>query len=173
MQSTNRISEAEFLEKIKRHTGIIIRITRLYCDNKEDLKDLRQEILYQLWKSLPNFKGESAFSTWMYRIAVNTCLLNIKKTKRSRLVEVSGNFPDIADIPNNNVFENKEKNEIFYAAIRQLNPTEKAIVFYHLEELSHREIAKNLGISEVNARVKLNRIKEKIKEIIKLQGYEF
>lgn len=173
MPSINKVTETDFLAKIQKHSGIIIRLTRVYCDNAEDRQDLQQEIFYQLWKSLPTFKGESAFSTWMYRIAVNTCLLNIKKTKRYNIITFPDKFPEIADETNTFSFEHREKNNLFYSAIHQLNPTEKAIVFYHLEEQSHREIANNLGISEVNARVKLNRIKEKIKEIIKKQGYEF
>lgn len=173
MPTINKITETDFLTKIQKHKGIIIRLTRVYCDNSEDIKDLQQEILYQLWKSLPSFKGDSKFSTWMYRIAVNTCLLNIKKNKRYSIIDFPDKFPDIADDTNLNSIEQNEKNNLFYSAIHQLNPTEKAIVFYHLEEQSHREIANNLGISEVNARVKLNRIKEKIKEIIKKQGYEF
>jgi len=172
MPSINELNEQEFLEKTKQYKGIIIRITRLYCNNAEDLKDLRQEIMYQLWKSFPSFRGASSFSTWMYRIAVNTCLLNIKKNKRSRIIERVNIFPEIVD-NSQYTLENKEKSNIFYSAIQKLTPAEKAIIFYHLEELSHREIAEQLGISEVNARVKLKRIKDKLKNIIKIEGYEF
>jgi RNA polymerase sigma-70 factor (ECF subfamily) len=137
----------------------------------EDREDLIQEIILQLWKSYGSFKEESQFSTWMYRVAVNTAILffkNEKKRPDNQPLNSKIDFKD--DTPD----ESKNKQlEIFYKAVRDLNKIEKAIIFYFMEGKSHKEIAENLGITEVNARVKLNRTKEKIQDIIKKQGYEF
>ncbi|MNS34724.1 RNA polymerase sigma factor [compost metagenome] len=108
----------------------------------------------------------------MYRVALNTAILYFKKDKRK---------PDTAfeNIPDTiaNIDDDDETKEIqlahFYKALQKLDKIEKALVFYHLENYSHKEIGDNLGISEGNARVKLNRAKNRLKELIKEQGYEF
>lgn len=141
----------------------------MYMDNPDDQQDLFQEIICQLWKAYDSFKGDSQFSTWMYRVAINTAIVFLKKEKRK---------VDKYEISNENIREEdsdaalKESQlEHFYKALQKLDKIDKAIIFYQLEGFSHREISENLGISEVNARVKLNRAKEKLKEIIKRQGY--
>lgn len=141
----------------------------MYMDNRDDQDDLFQEIVCQLWKAYDTFKGESQFSTWMYRVAINTSIVFLKKEKRKI---------DKYEIASENIKEEEndahiKENQIehFYRAVQKLDKIDKAIIFYQLQGFSHREIAENLGISEVNARVKLNRAKEKLKEIIKQQGY--
>lgn len=138
-------------------------------DNPDDQQDLFQEIVCQLWKAYGTFKGESQFSTWMYRVAVNTSIIFLKKEKRK---------VDRYEIVSENIKEEEsdaavKENQLahFYRAVQQLEKIDKAIIFYQLEGFSHKEIGENLGISEGNARVKLNRAKEKLKEIIKNQGY--
>ncbi|THF52984.1 sigma-70 family RNA polymerase sigma factor [Flavobacterium supellecticarium] len=163
--------EDAFLQRLKRHSGIIIRVSRIYFDYEEDRKDLKQEIIYQLWKSFPSFRGESSFSTWMYRVAVNTALTYLQQQKKESIIHFYEKLPEIVEENDTDIKELQTK--IFYDAIYKLTPVEKALIFYHLEGLPHKEIGEQLGISEVNARVKLNRIKEKTKEIIKKQGYEF
>ncbi|UPZ36495.1 RNA polymerase sigma factor [Sphingobacterium sp. PCS056] len=163
--------EDAFLQRLKRHSGIIIRVSRIYFDFEEDRKDLKQEIIYQLWKSFPSFREESSFSTWMYRVAVNTALTYLQQKKKASIIHSYEKLPEIGEENDTDIKELQTK--IFYEAIYKLTPVEKALIFYHLEGLPHKEIGEQLGISEVNARVKLNRIKEKIKEIIKKQGYEF
>lgn len=138
-------------------------------DNYDDQQDLFQEIVYQLWKAYDSFRNESQFSTWMYRVAINTSIVFLKKEKRKI---------DKYELSSTNIQEQESDSDVkeaqlnhFYRAIQQLDKIGKAVIFYHLEGLSHKESAENLGISEVNARVKLNRAKEKLKEIIKKQGY--
>lgn len=138
-------------------------------DNPYDQQDLFQEIVCQLWKAYGTFKGESQFSTWMYRVAVNTSIVFLRKEKRK---------VDKYEIVSENIREEEsdaavKENQLahFYRAVQQLDKIEKAIIFYQLEGFSHKEIGENLGISEGNARVKLNRTKEKLREIIKKQGY--
>ncbi len=143
----------------------------MYMDNEEDRNDLIQEIVLQLWKSYEKFEGKSQFSTWMYRVSLNIALTYFKKekknTERHTLLD---NFDKIEEDHSN---EKEQQLTLFYQAVHELNKVEKALIFLFLEGLSHREIAQNLGISEVNARVKLNRTKEKLQNLIKSYGYEF
>lgn len=143
----------------------------MYMDNRDDQQDLFQEIVCQLWKSYDSFRNESQFSTWMYRVAINTAIVFLKKEKRK---------VDKYEIASENIKEETNDSEIkesqiehFYKAVQKLEKIDKAIIFYQLEGFSHKEIGGNLGISEGNARVKLNRAKEKLKGMIKNQGYGF
>jgi RNA polymerase sigma-70 factor (ECF subfamily) len=163
--------EPEFLHRIEKHKGILYKVSKMYMDNQDDQQDLFQEIICQLWNSYDSFRNESQFSTWMYRVAINTAIVFLKKEKRKvdKYPIVSENIKEEesdADIKENQM-------EHFYKAIQKLEKIDKAIIFYQLEGFSHKEIGNNLGISEGNARVKLNRAKEKLKEIIKNQGYGF
>lgn len=166
-----KAKENEFLARIEQHKGILYKVSKMYMDNRDDQDDLFQEIVCQLWKAYDTFKGESQFSTWMYRVAINTSIVFLKKEKRK---------VDKYEIASTNIKEEEDDSlvkesqiEHFYKAVQQLDKIDKAIIFYQLEGFSHREISENLGISEGNARVKLNRAKEKLKEIIKNQGYGF
>lgn len=163
--------EKDFLGLIEQHKGIVHKISKMYMDNADDQNDLFQEILYQLWKSYDNFKQQSQFSTWMYRVALNTAILYLKKDK-SKLTDYNAIPENIAQ-EDDRTQEKENQLSHFYKALQKLDKIEKAIMFYHLENYSHKEIATNLGITEVNARVKLNRAKDKLKILIKQQGYEF
>lgn len=143
----------------------------MYMDNADDQHDLKQEIVLQLWKSFDNFEGKSTFSTWMYRVALNVALGYFKKEKKQK--ERHTLFENIDRIDDEDNSEKEQQLGLFYKAVQDLNKVEKALIFLFLEGQSHREIAQNLGISDVNARVKLNRTKEKIQNIIKSYGYEF
>ncbi|MDA6068179.1 RNA polymerase sigma factor [Flavobacterium sp. AC] len=163
--------EQEFLDRIQSHKGILYKVSKMYMDNHNDQQDLFQEIVCQLWKSYDSFRNESQFSTWMYRVAVNTAIIFLKKEKRK---------VDKYEIASENIKDDEGDSHIkesqidhFYKAVQKLEKIDKAIIFYQLEGFSHKEIGDNLGISEGNARVKLNRAKEKLKEIIKNQGYGF
>lgn len=160
-----------FLQLINTHKGIIHKVSKIYMDNTEDQEDLFQEIIIQLWKAYPSFKGKSKFTTWMYRVALNTAIIYFKKEKKKlNRVELTVQH----DIVDQSDFREKEEQLVyFYKAVQELNQIEKALIFLFLENQSHKEIALNLGIKEVNARVKLNRTKEKLQQIIKKNGYEF
>ena len=157
--------EKKFLEKIKKHKGVIFKISKMYMDNFDDQKDLFQEITFQVWKAYPTFEGRSAFSTWLYRIALNTAIIFLKSEKRRSFIQ--NDEVENFKITQNDYNEEEElKLKKMYDAINQLNAIDKALIFYYLEDFSGREIASQLGITEVNARVKLNRAKEKLKELI-------
>jgi RNA polymerase sigma factor (sigma-70 family) len=163
--------EQEFLTLLHKHKGILHKVSRIYMDTPEDREDLIQEIILQLWKCFENFKEQSQFSTWMYRVAINTAIIFFKKeNKRPDNQTINENI-DIADTEPD--FAKNSQLEHFYKAVQELNQIEKALIFYFMEGKSHKETSENLGISEINTRVKLNRTKEKLTSIIKRQGYEF
>ncbi|RPE08468.1 sigma-70 family RNA polymerase sigma factor [Chitinophaga lutea] len=150
--------ESEFLQLIDRHQGIIYKICRLYRDSKEDREDLFQEIVYQLWKSLPGFSGQAAFTTWMYRVALTTAIAAYRK-KQPRIV-----YPEVLPEQSAGPPDNLGP-EVLMLALKRLNDGEKALIALYLEDLSYREIAEITGISENNVGVKLNRIKQKIAKL--------
>ena len=158
-------SEQEFLQKIEKHKGIIFKISKMYMDKKDDRDDLFQEITYQVWKAYPHFKGQSEFSTWLYRIALNTAIVFLKNEKRRSFIGHE-DFTDYKIIQEEFDAEKEEKLNAMYHAIHQLNPIDKAFIFYYLENVSGKEIADQMGISEGNVRVKMNRAKNKLKDIL-------
>ena len=164
-------SEQEFLSLINQHKGILYKVSRMYFDNLEDQQDLFQEIILQLWTSLDSFKGNSKLSSWMYRVALNTAIVFFKKEKR----KLDNIIPVKIEPMALDVYDTEKDLQLvhFYKAVKELNRIEKALIFQFIEGLSGKEIAENLGISEVNVRVKTNRTKIKLQEIIKTQGYEF
>lgn len=163
--------EKEFLKQIDVHKGILYKLSKMYMDNELDREDLFQEMIFQLWRSFPSFEGKSLFSTWMYRVALNTALVFVKKDKRQpKSLDLKEGF-DVVDYSDHN--QKEEQLAYFYNAVQKLNEIEKALIFLFLEGQSHREIGGQLGISEGNARVRLNRTKDKLQDIIKRQGYEF
>lgn len=164
------LKEKEFLEKIEKHKGMIFKISKMYLENQEDREDLFQEIILQLWKSYQAFEGKSQFSTWLYRVSLNTAITFLKRyKKRTDKNELHENI-DIEDEQNT---DKELQTEFLYKAVQELNPIEKALIFLFLEGQNHKQISENMGITEVNARVKLNRTKEKLQQIIKNYGYEF
>ena len=157
--------EKTFLEQIEKHKGVIFKISKMYMDNFDDQKDLFQEITFQVWKAYPTFEGKSQFSTWLYRVALNTAIIFLKSEKKRSFIKNDEieNFKIVADD-----YDDDEEKKLakMYKAIQQLNEIDKAPIFYYLEDFSGKEIADNMGISEGNARVKLNRAKEKLKQLI-------
>ncbi|APD07379.1 ECF RNA polymerase sigma factor SigW [Flavobacteriaceae bacterium UJ101] len=161
--------EKEFTELIELNQGIIHKITKIYGNNRDEQNDLFQEIVYQLWKSYDSFQGNSKFSTWMYRVSLNTAItiFRKKKIKYASLDDIS--FKIKSEEYDSEV---EDQLKMLYAAIKKLNDIEKAMVFLYLENRPGKEIAETLGISEVNARVKMNRIKTKLKKIIQENNYD-
>jgi RNA polymerase sigma factor (sigma-70 family) len=154
--------EKDFLEIVRVNQGIIHKVCSIYCDNEEDRQDLFQEILAQLWKSFPGFRHESKFSTWMYRIALNTAITSFKKWhKQSSMIRLSGEYYQIAD--DNSSLETDENIAQLKLAIARLSGIEKSIILLFLENKSYEEIADITGITQNYVRVKMNRIKTKLK----------
>ena len=157
--------EQSFVAQLQANQNIIHKICRFYTAGEDALKDLLQEITIQLWKAYPKFRGDSKFSTWTYRVALNTAITLYRKTKRTvSTVEYESHQHFVKDVDYN--YEEEEQIKLMYKAVYQLNDIEKALVFMYLEDKDYQEIAETLGISEVNARVKMNRIKGKLKKIL-------
>lgn len=137
----------------------------MYTNDPHSHNDLFQEITIQLWKAYPKFRGESKFSTWMYRVALNTAITLYRKSKRTIRTQ---NIDDVSFFIKAEEYDDEEEQHLrlMYKAIKELNDIDKALVFLYLENQSYREISDTLGISEVNARVKINRVKTKLKNII-------
>ncbi|MCD9615191.1 RNA polymerase sigma factor [Chryseobacterium gleum] len=162
-------SEKEFLEKIEKHKGVVFKISKMYMDNKDDQNDLYQEIIYQAWKSYGDFQKRSDFSTWLYRTALNTAIVFLRsEKKRSFIQNQNVDGLNARQEPYNDTDDINMKR--MYEAIHQLSPIDKALIFFFLEGFSGKEIAAQLGITEVNTRVKLKRAEEKLKEIITRQN---
>ncbi|MTI86889.1 MAG: sigma-70 family RNA polymerase sigma factor [Balneolaceae bacterium] len=145
--------------------AIIHKVCSMYCDNEDDRKDLFQEILINLWKSFPSFRGNSKFSTWMYRVSLNVAIQRLRKTnKKKEDVTLPADFDEIAHPQKEDLPEKKLK--MMYAAINQLSDIEKAIVMLYLEEKGNEEIAEIVGISQNYVRVKMTRIRKKLKKMV-------
>lgn len=156
--------EKEFLQLVKDNQGLIIKVSRLYTHSPEDEEDLFQEIVLQMWRSYDTFKGQSKITTWMYRVALNTAItLFRKKTESPQTNELAEfHYQEFLE-------EDDEKHQqisLLYKVIKMLPQVERAIVMMYLDDLPYRDIAENLGISEVNARVKMNRLKKTLKELM-------
>ena len=158
------IQEQEFVTLVEAHQNLIHKICRLYTKSDSEHKDLFQEITIQLWKAYPKFRGEAQFSTWMYRVGINTAISLYRKSKQ-RIQSL--NFEDVAfKTPQDEVYNDIEDQQLstIYKAIKQLNDVDKALVFLYLEDKSYKDISETMGISEVNARVRMNRLKKKLKK---------
>ena len=157
--------EQQFVKQLEKNQNIVHKVCRVYTTNSDAHKDLFQEITIQLWKAYPKFRGEAKFSTWMYRVALNTAITLYRKSKR----QIKTN--DITDFhymlkSDEYDGEIEEQMQLLYKAIHQLSDIEKALILLYLEDKPYKEISETMGITEVNARVKVNRIKTKLKTIL-------
>lgn len=157
-----RSKKKEFSELIEKHQAIIHKVTMVYTNGPADREDLFQEICLQLWRSYPNFREEAKFSTWMYRVALNTAISDIRKKNRDLHFEQLLDNDRMETEPS----DEKEQIQLLYRAISKLNRIDKAIILLWLDEKSYDEIASILGISKTNVSVKLVRIKRKLEEMI-------
>ena len=157
--------EHQFVSQLEAHQNIVHKVCSLYTDNREAHNDLFQEIAIQLWKAYPRFRGDSKFSTWMYRVALNTAITLYRKSKKQPRTH---DFDTVLYRVKAEQYDPTEEQQLnlMYSAVRELGDIDKALVFLYLEDKNYSEIAETLGISEVNARVKMNRIKTKLKTIL-------
>jgi RNA polymerase sigma-70 factor (ECF subfamily) len=149
--------DAPFLEMIRRNEGIIFKVASFYADKEQPIGDLYQEIVLNLWKAYPSFRGESKYSTWIYRIALNTCISFYRRNKNVIYVDISSDIPEPVD--------NKEDIQELYRLINRLGKIERALVLLYLDDKSYKEIAEITGLTVTNVATKLSRIKEKLKQM--------
>lgn len=159
-----------FVRLVSEHRGMLYKVCRLYCFTESDRQDLFQEIVFQLWRSYPRFRGEARISTWLYRIALNTAISGLRK-QRGLITSVDPDrlpteLQDIQYPP-----EKEQKIQQLYAAIDKLTEVEKALTMLYLEDRSYNEMEEILGISQNNLRVKMNRIREKLRKITQADIY--
>lgn len=167
--------ESKFRSWLIEHQGAVLKVARAYTYTTEDCQDLAQEILLQVWRSLPQFKGRASPSTWFYRVALNTALgwhRNERRRRARREPILAVEDLPVAGPDSARQMVEREAVERLYAAIRRLPKTDAALVLLYLDDLSYREIAEVLGLSEGNVGVKLTRAKKALGELLKEESHE-
>ena len=161
----NKDLEHKFVTELQDNQNIVHKVCTLYTNDRDSHNALFQEITIQLWKAYPKFRGEAKFSTWMYRVALNTAITLYRKRKRR--IDTA-DYESIIFKIKAEVYDETEELQLklMYKAVKQLNDVDKALVFLYLEDKNYAEISETLGITEVNARVKMNRIKTKLRTIL-------
>ncbi|MDX1471890.1 MAG: RNA polymerase sigma factor, partial [Flavobacteriaceae bacterium] len=140
----NKELEHNFVELLERHQNIVHKVCRLYTNNQQAHNDLFQEITIQLWKAYPKFRGDSKFSTWMYRVGLNTAITLYRKSKRRIKTQ---EFETVQYKIQSEEYDRTEEEQlkVLYKAVEHLNDIEKALVFLYLEDKNYKEISETLG----------------------------
>jgi RNA polymerase sigma-70 factor (ECF subfamily) len=155
------VSEKEFLSQLSAHQNIIYKLVHLYANTEEDKKDLYQEIVLQAWKTFGAFRGEAKFSTWLYRLCLNTIFTIQRKTNRIEYTDTA-KFEETYYTTTGN-----DEVDRLYKAIRTLPETERAIISLHLDGYDNKEAGAILGITANLVAVKLHRIKQQLATLLK------
>jgi len=160
---STQTDQESFLKLIEENKRIIFKICNAYCHNANDREDLAQEIIYQLWKSAVSFDQEHKFTTWMYRVALNTAISFYRKENKNKpFVSISNHHANIA-ATDDGLHDKAENINLLQQFINELKELDRALMILYLEEKSYSEIADILGITETNVATKISRIKEKLK----------
>ncbi|MDR3340633.1 MAG: sigma-70 family RNA polymerase sigma factor [Candidatus Symbiothrix sp.] len=163
MSKNNRTElETDFIRMIQENERIIYKVCSFYVSESFRMEDLYQETVLNLWRSYPKFRNESSYSTWIYRIALNSCISDLRKESRHHQNVPLSWSENIVFEPDNMEDDIRE----LYTLIRQLKTLERAIILLWLEEKSYQEIADITGLSLSNVATKLKRIKEKLKTML-------
>ena len=155
------MSEKEFLTQLKEHQNIIYKLVHLYANSEEDKKDLYQEIALQAWKTYGDFRGDSKFSTWLYRLCLNTIFTLQRKINRIEYTDTT-KFEESYSITSNS-----DESERLFKAIRTLAETERAVISLHLDGYDNKEVGELLGMKANLVGVKLHRIKQHLATLLK------
>ena len=153
-----------YTTQILPYAAIIIKICRAYTNTQEDFEDYYQEVCLQIWLSKDNFKEQSAWSTWIYRLTLNVCLTFLKKKKNNKQNNTSDVFPEEVMV-DSKAFSEESLNQL-YDAIKKLSEIDRGIILLYLEEKSYNEIADIIGTNTNNIGVRITRIKERLKRIL-------
>jgi len=156
-----------FVKLIQSHQGILNSICNVYFKTIEERKDARQEVILQLWKSYPSFRGAAKPSTWIYRVALNT-VLNLVKNKQK--IPHSYGLEHLNNLSNPPLLDDDFQQLKHFISL--LNEDDKALVILYLEGYKHQEIGHTLNISPTNVSTRLNRIKEKLRTLYKKYNHE-
>lgn len=150
----------EYTRMVMEYKDVIFKVCYIYAE-KEYIDDYYQEVLIQLWRSFPHFRGDAKISSWIYRVSLNTCISFVRKKKRKPVSKPLNLEVNIYD----DEFEKHRQLEELYNLINRLNKLEKSVILLWLEERSYDEIASITGLSRANVATKLRRIKEKLKDM--------
>lgn len=152
-----------FLTALKQNQQKLLRICSVYAKDAEDTKDLFQEVLVNIWQSMPNFEAKSSIGTWMFRITLNVCL-----RFRTKYIKKQNQFINMDSITIANIRVEERSNEQneqltnLRSCIKKLNEADKAVIALYLEELPYKEISNIMGLTENHIAVKVKRIKTKL-----------
>lgn len=153
--------ELDFARIVREHKGTIYTVCYMFSQDEEEVADLFQDILVNLWKGFAKFRGESSMRTWIYRVSLNTCIsADRKKKRRGETIPLDMNI-NLFDDTN----EDLKQVRMLQGRISKLGPFDRAIVLLWLENLSYDEIGAIVGISTKNVSVRLFRIKEQLKNM--------
>ena len=145
------------------YAPIIIKICRAYTDSQEDYEDYYQEVCLQIWKSRDNFKGNSKWSTWIYRISLNVCMTLLKKKDKSQMLPSEDKIS--LEHEESHYFSDKDLLQL-YEAIKKLSEVDRAVILLYLEEKSYQEISDIIGTNPNNIGVRITRIKKRLKVLL-------
>ena len=159
---------AEFIELIHEHQGILHKVCWLYALDPADREDLFQDMVMQLWRSFSSFRGQSSFSTWMYRVALNTALMHRRKNSRTIQLQSSADEPVASTRPDDAQLE--EDIELLRRCIQELPQLDRAIILLYLEQHSYDQIAEITGLTRTNVSVRIVRIKDRLRELLAGKG---
>ncbi len=157
-----KTKDSAFREIFEANSKRIYRLCYTYTGDSAAANDLLQETFLKVWQNLDKFRNQAMISTWIYRIAVNTCLTYLKSEKRQAKDELT---PFIAENKKEEISEKKEEIDLLYQCISKLEESERILITMVLDEIPYPEIAEISGISEGNLRVKIHRIKQKLTEL--------
>jgi len=160
----NNKLQTDFIKIIEDNKKLIYKVSHLYCDNADDMQDLFQDIISNLWMAYPNFQQKSKVSTWVYRVSLNTAITWFRDySKQSKRIEYTNWIPDMT---NETDHATDELYEQLYKAIDTLGKIDKAIIMLFLDDTSYDEIAEIVGLTKTNVATKISRIKLKLKDFV-------
>ena len=157
-------AESDFEAKLRAHAGIVRKVAASYAWNPHDRDDLMQDIVAALWQAWPRYDPSRPFATWMYRIALNVAISDVRSRTRAPSSEAwNEDHHDVAD-PHAHDHEGRQQVDLLYRFIQSQPPLDRALLLLYLEDHSHREMADVLGLSETNVATKISRLKQRLRQ---------
>lgn len=171
MSSSSRVISEQFIKLLEENKGILFKVARTYASGEEEVKDLIQEISIQVWKAFPRFNPDFKFSTWLYRIALNVAISNLRMESKRKEIHRGFDEQMVLKIPEEDQ-ESDQSLKLLYQVIGTLKSFDRALILLYLEEKTYSEISEIMGITETNVATKLSRLKKTIKdEFLKLNQH--